>query len=471
MIIVSTLINLADLKLVAHSSSLLDLAEMLSDLTVGCALFTLSFTGIFRVHWKPITWVACALVVASDGVTGALHVEIVSFMVTIMLIMMGSGAILPWSVRWQGSLNILCVAAWSVMRFSVGRHDGEEAAQWIGVVTAAAIAQAVTAMRERYTREREQSERQTRASEEKLRKVFDVSSDVITISALADGHYIDVNPAFEISGYTRAEAIGASDLKFSVWPSAAERQRFRDEVGAPGQVKNLELGFRARNGTIIPCLVSAAVTELQGEQCVITVCRDITRLKETERELIKTREQALAASRAKSEFLSSMSHEIRTPLNAILGMAELLLETSYNPEQRRYLGTMMDNGNALLGLISDVLDLARVESGKLSLEQVEFDLADLVRQVTDTLGVRAREKGLVLIARIEPNVPTALCWRPASAPPDPRQSHRQCDQVHRAGQHHLDGIAGRVTIATRSGIRAGLDSVLGDRYGNRNRAV
>ena len=122
------------------------------------------------------------------------------------------------------------------------------------------------------------------------------------------------------------------------------------------------------------------------------VSHDITDLKQTERELIGTREQALAASRAKSEFLSSMSHEIRTPLNAMLGMGELLLETAYNAEQRRYLDTMMDNGNALLGLINDVLDLARVESGKLILEQVNFDLAELIDRMTETLGdSRARE--------------------------------------------------------------------------------
>jgi PAS domain S-box-containing protein len=408
----SALLNLASLKWITELSGLRDFADALVSLTVGCALFTLSFTVIFREHWRSIVWIGCAMVVATDGVTAAMHGETEMFLVSTMLMMMGTGAIFPWSVRWQGSYNILCVVAWSAMRLSAGHHDRDEAEQWLGVLMAAAMAQAVTVMRERSTREREQAERKTRDSEEKLRKVFEVSSDVITISSLGDGHYIDVNPAFEISGYTRAEAISTSAPRFSVWPDPAERKRFRDELTACGRVKNLEVGFRARNGTIIPCLVSAAISEMLGEECVITVCRDITHLKETERELIETREQALAASRAKSEFLSSMSHEIRTPLNAILGMAELLLETPYDAEQRRYLGTMMDNGNALLGLINDVLDLARVESGKLTLEQVDFDLAELVDRVIETLGMRAREKGLVLISRIEPNVPTALVGDP-----------------------------------------------------------
>jgi len=412
LIVVSALISLANQKLVTDSVAALDLADNLFSLAVGCALFTLTFTMIFRERWRSIAWIGSALIVAGDGVTGARHGEFVMFLVTVMLMMMGSSAILPWSVRWQGSFNILCVVAWSAVRLSAGRHDRDEAAQWVGVLTAAAIAQAVTAMHERFAREREQSERETRESEQKLRKVFDVSSDVITISALSDGHYIDVNPAFEVSGYTRAEVIGTSNLKLSLWPSDGDRKHFMDDVVAHGQVKNREIGFRARDGTIIPCLVSAARAELQGEDCVIVVSRDITDLKESQRELIETREQALAASRAKSEFLSSMSHEIRTPLNAILGMAELLLETPYNAEQRRYLDTMMDNGNALLGLINDVLDLARVESGKLVLEQVDFDLRDLVHRLNETLNMRAREKGLAMSTKIEPDVPTALVGDP-----------------------------------------------------------
>jgi len=124
--------------------------------------------------------------------------------------------------------------------------------------------------------------------------------------------------------------------------------------------------------------------------------------------LIAAREEALAASRAKSEFLSSMSHEIRTPLNALLGMADLLAETPLAPEQVHYLETVINNGNALLELINSILDLARIESGRLSLEKIPFDLRDTIERCVETLAVRAQEKHLKLTIDIAPDVDTKL---------------------------------------------------------------
>src|SRR5260370_2040955 len=171
MIIVSSFFSLADLKLVTHLPVSPDIANRQFDVLVGCALLMLTFTGSFREYWRSITWIGSALIILSDGVTGALHGETVIFFISLMLMMMGTCAMLPWSVRWQGAFNILCIATWAATRLTARQHGTDEASELDRLLTAAAIAQVVTAIRQRHMRDRERAERNIRESEQKLRKV------------------------------------------------------------------------------------------------------------------------------------------------------------------------------------------------------------------------------------------------------------------------------------------------------------
>ena len=244
-----------------------------------------------------------------------------------------------------------------------------------------------------------------RASEETLRRLFDANLDGMTLNGV-DGTYIDVNQEFcRTTGFTREEAVGHHVSELKMWIHPEEMIAFRDQLVRTNEVRNLEVTFRRKDGVERPALISAVNLELQGQLCCLTIAREISDLKMTQRELVSAREAALAASRAKSEFLSSMSHEIRTPMNAILGMAELLMETELGDEQRRYLSTVISNSYALLELINSILDLAKVESGRLSLETVEFNLKDVTEKVLETLAIRAHERGLELMVRFTPEVP------------------------------------------------------------------
>lgn len=232
-----------------------------------------------------------------------------------------------------------------------------------------------------------------------------------------EGKTIFINPAASsMLGYKVPEFIGTENHELihhtksdgSPYPLAECPIHLTLIDGNPRFV-NEEVFWRKDGSSF---LVTYRVTPLYDREQivgVVVVFNDIT----NEREIIKAKESAERATKAKSEFLAMMSHEIRTPLNGIIGMTDLLLDTALEEEQQEYASIISDSGRALLRILNDVLDFSKIEAGKMALDYDSFNLTASVASVVDLFTPGAVEKGLTLKYDIDPSIPKIIISDPS----------------------------------------------------------
>ena len=235
---------------------------------------------------------------------------------------------------------------------------------------------------------------------ERLALVARKASDNVIFTA-PDGRIEWVNEAFSAStGYGFDEAVGRmpGDILNGPETSAAALATLH-QAQAQGLPCRVEIHNRGKAGQLMWMEVSMTpILKPDGTPDVfIAIERDITQAKAQATELAAAREVAEAADRAKSQFLATMSHEIRTPMNGVIGVAELLEETALTGPQREYVGTIIESGRALLEIINDVLDLSKLQAGKVDLASEPMLVADVVRRSMNVLQPVARKKGIGLV--------------------------------------------------------------------------
>ena len=260
------------------------------------------------------------------------------------------------------------------------------------------------------------AEEALRESEVRYRSAFMTVPDSLAITRVADGEILQVNEGFaELFGWSAEEAIGRTTLSLGLWTDLGDRERMLEAIRAHGHCRDFAACFTARGGRQFDAVLSTRSLTIAGERCIITLIRDVSEQKARERELleyrlhledlvaVRTREAdearhaAEGANNAKSTFLANMSHEIRTPLNGVLGMAQLLRRTGVTPKQTDYLNKIEASGRHLLEIINAILDLSKIEAGKMTLELAPVRVDEILKGVATMIVGQVRNKPVEIV--------------------------------------------------------------------------
>lgn len=246
------------------------------------------------------------------------------------------------------------------------------------------------------------------------RDIFNAVNDAIVVFDIKGETVLDFNEKVaEEYGFT-AENINQlnSDSQTSEFPFGEQEVRQYNQRAAAGEPQLIEWPIRYQDGRPQWVEINLKCSSIGGTDRLVAIVHDISERKLLEEKLRKAKEGAEAANHAKDEFLANISHELRTPLNGILGMADLLMGTQLDEEQRGFAGIIHESARLLTGIINDVLDFSKMELGKMTLAENVFELHSVVDLTTQLMEVKAKEKGIALKTFVDPQIPAFLYGDP-----------------------------------------------------------
>ncbi|AEI51397.1 PAS domain S-box protein [Runella slithyformis] len=241
-------------------------------------------------------------------------------------------------------------------------------------------------------------------SEEKFRGIF-VNLQDIYVRTDRTGKITMISPSvLKRTGYTIEQAMGTNVTDYFVDQGRIHAALVR--LRRDKSLRNFEAELRIKDGTIRQFMFNMLLLrDEDGAPIVAALARDITELKRNQEELVKAKEEAERSLKVKERFLANMSHEIRTPMNGIIGMIDLLNETPLNPEQKDYILTMRRSSGTLLNILNDILDLSKIEAGKMALNEAPVALEEIFEKLTALFAQTARNKHNTLSFHFEENLP------------------------------------------------------------------